>query len=61
MTQLEILSLACSAARDQWWHSHERLEAMPQNSIRQHREAQNWQRLKELEALWQAENQRVNA
>jgi hypothetical protein len=55
MTQLEILDLACTAARDMWYASHERLQDQPQNSIRQHREAQNWERLKELERLWNAE------
>lgn len=55
MTQLEILDLACSAAREMWFASHERLQDQPQNSIRQHREAQNWERLKELERLWNAE------
>jgi hypothetical protein len=55
MTQLEILNLACTAARDMWYASHERLQDQPQNSIRQHREAQNWERLKELERLWNAE------
>ena len=55
MTQLEILDLACSAAREMWYRSHERLQDQPQNSIRQHREAQNWERLKELERLWNAE------
>jgi hypothetical protein len=51
MTQLEILDLACSAAREMWYASHERLQDQPRNSIRQHREAENWKRLKELEAL----------
>jgi len=55
MTQLEILDLACSAAREMWFASHERLQDQPQNSIRQHREAQNWERLKELGRLWHAE------
>jgi hypothetical protein len=55
MTQLEILDLACTAARDMWYASHERLQDQPQHSIRQHREAQNWERLKELERLWNAE------
>lgn len=55
MTQLEILDLACSAAREMWFASHERFQDQPQNSIRQHREAQNWERLKELERLWNAE------
>ena len=55
MTQLEILDLACSAAREMWYRSHERLQDQPHNSIRQHREAQNWERLKELERLWNAE------
>ena len=55
MTQLEILDLACTAAREMWYASHERLQDQPQNSIRQHREAQNWERLKELERLWNAE------
>ncbi len=55
MTQLEILDLACTAAREMWFASHERLQDQPQNSIRQHREVQNWERLKELERLWNAE------
>lgn len=55
MTLLEILDLACSAAREMWFASHERLQEQPQNSIRQHREAQNWKRLVELETLWNAE------
>ena len=55
MTQLEILDLACTAARDMWYASHTRLLDQPQNSIRQHREAQNWKRLVELETLWNAE------
>ena len=55
MTQLEILDLACTAARDMWYASHNRLLDQPQNSIRQHREEQNWERLKELERLWNAE------
>ena len=55
MTQLEILDLACTAARDMWYASHERLQDQPQNSIRQHREAQNWKRLVELETLWNGE------
>ena len=55
MTQLEILDLACTAARDMWYASHERHHDQPQNSIRQHREAQNWKRLVELETLLNAE------
>ena len=55
MTQLEILDLACTAARDMRYASHNRLLDQPQNSIRQHREAQNWKRLVELETLWNAE------
>lgn len=55
MTQLEILDLACSVAREMWCASHDRLLAQPQNAIRQHREAENWKRLVELERLWNAE------
>ncbi len=55
MTQLEILNLACSAAREMWCASHDRLIQSPNNSIFQHREAENWERLKELERLWNAE------
>ena len=55
MTQLEILNLACSAAREMWVHSKDRLEKNPDNSIFQHREEENWKRLIELEMLWNAE------
>ena len=59
MTQLEILSLACDAARQIWCEDSQRKQEFP-GFIHSARESESWKRLKELEDLWQAENKRVN-
>ena len=53
-----ILELAHDAARDKWFNHQLALDKMPGNKIRQHREAESWEELQELEKVIKAWNEK---